>query len=95
MASDIDCLQFVGGGWVQNDETLIPYTDVIDQTTTGHEFLKKALNYTVQRGWQIDMFTGWVGRNNHPCLSLRRNADDGSSFRLQRGDAEHVGSEWI
>ena len=43
---------------VQNDETLIPYSDVVDQVTTGHEFLRKTLNVTVQQGWQLDMFTG-------------------------------------
>ena len=24
-------------GWVQNDEVNIPYTDVVEQTTAGHE----------------------------------------------------------
>jgi hypothetical protein len=33
----------------------------VDQVTTGHEFLKKTLNYTVERGWQLDMFTGYSG----------------------------------
>lgn len=58
---DAGQLSFVGGGWVQNDETLIPYTDVVDQVTTGHEFLRKTLNFTVQQGWQLDMFTGYTG----------------------------------
>lgn len=53
------CLQFVGGGWVQNDETMATFDDVIDQTTTGHEFLRREFNATVRHGWQIDMFSGY------------------------------------
>ena len=83
-------MQFVGGGWVQNDETLIPYTDVIDQTTTGHEFLKKALNYTVQRGWQIDMFTGMHSKHMAYVVYMTQLLS-----RLQWRDTEHVGAQRV
>lgn len=52
-------IEFVGGGWVQNDETMVTFDDVIDQTTTGHEFLRRQFNATVKHGWQIDMFSGY------------------------------------
>ena len=33
----------------------------MDQTTTGHEFLRNNLNATVSHGYQIDMFAGYSG----------------------------------
>lgn len=56
---DAGQIEFVGGGWVQNDETMTTFQDVIDQTTTGHEFLRRTFNATVKHGWNIDMFSGY------------------------------------
>lgn len=52
-------IEFVGGGYVQNDETMVTHQDVVDQTTVGHEFLRREFNATVHHGWQIDMFSGY------------------------------------
>jgi alpha-mannosidase len=38
------------------DEAAPYYTDMIDQTTLGHRFLKEELNTTPRIGWQIDPF---------------------------------------
>jgi len=54
-------LEFIGGGWVMNDEPLALWSDVIDQVTLGHRYLQKELGEIarVRHGWQIDMFTGY------------------------------------
>jgi hypothetical protein len=48
-------LEFVGGGYVQSDEATTTFADVIDQTTTGHEVLRKALPGLPppKHGWQV------------------------------------------
>ena len=53
------------GGWSQSDEVTPSYRDMIDNTVTGHEFLRRTLgsdcpnNRCVRFGWQIDMFAGY------------------------------------
>eukprot|EP01132_Coremiostelium_polycephalum_P000649 gene649-803_t len=49
-------LEFIGGGWVQNDEATANIDDVIEQMTEGHQWLREHLNYTVDIAWQIDPF---------------------------------------
>ncbi|KAF2069216.1 hypothetical protein CYY_009465 [Polysphondylium violaceum] len=49
-------LEFMNGGWVQNDEACTTFIDIIDQMTLGHQWLKKNLNVSVSIGWQIDPF---------------------------------------
>ncbi|EFA80357.1 alpha-mannosidase [Heterostelium album PN500] len=49
-------LEFIGGGWVQNDEAVAQMDDVIDQITEGLQWLKRTLNVNVEYGWQIDPF---------------------------------------
>ncbi|SPQ93940.1 Alpha-mannosidase [Plasmodiophora brassicae] len=48
--------EFVGGGWVQNDEACPHYADMIDQTTTGHRYLNDQFGVVPRFGWQIDPF---------------------------------------
>lgn len=59
-------LGFVNGGWVMHDEASAHYVSMIDQTTMGHQFLLKELNYRPRVGWQIDPFGH---SNTHAWLS--------------------------
>jgi alpha-mannosidase len=59
-------LSFVNGGWVMHDEASAHYVSMIDQTTLGHQFLLKELNYRPRVGWQIDPFGH---SNTHSWLS--------------------------
>lgn len=49
-------LEFINGGMVMHDEAATHYIDMIDQTTLGHQFLKKEFGVTPRVGWQIDPF---------------------------------------
>lgn len=49
-------LSFVNGGWCMHDEATTHYVGMIDQTTLGHDFLKKEFNYVPSIGWQLDPF---------------------------------------
>ncbi|OAF69774.1 hypothetical protein A3Q56_02473 [Intoshia linei] len=51
-------LQFVGGGYVMNDEATTYYSDIIDQMTLGHEFIKNTFGVEAVPtiAWQIDPF---------------------------------------
>lgn len=39
-----------------HDEATTHYIDMIDQTTLGHQFIKKEFDVTPRIGWQIDPF---------------------------------------
>ncbi|KAI3665362.1 hypothetical protein L6452_43986 [Arctium lappa] len=49
-------LEFVNGGWCMHDEAATHYIDMIDQTTLGHDLIKRNFNVTPRAGWQIDPF---------------------------------------
>ncbi|EFA78443.1 hypothetical protein PPL_09095 [Heterostelium album PN500] len=49
-------LEFIGGGWAQNDEAVAHYQAVINQMTLGHQFLLGEFGVTPKVGWQIDPF---------------------------------------
>ncbi|KAH6922526.1 hypothetical protein HPB50_015268 [Hyalomma asiaticum] len=51
-------LQFVGGGWTQNDEAVTHYTAIVDQMTMGLRFLNDTFGECggVKVAWQIDPF---------------------------------------
>ena len=53
-------LEFVGGGWVQNDESLSDLKSIINQMNLGLQYLHERFNATPTVGWQIDPF----GYNN-------------------------------
>jgi len=49
-------IEFVNGGWVQNDEASPDPVAVINHMTTGHEYLLKNFGVAPRIGWQIDPF---------------------------------------
>jgi len=49
-------LSFVNGGWCMHDEAATHYMGMIDQTTLGHDFLLRELDYVPRVGWQLDPF---------------------------------------
>ncbi|KAF7819347.1 putative alpha-mannosidase [Senna tora] len=49
-------LEFINGAMCMHDEAATHYIDMIDQTTMGHQFLKKEFGVTPRIGWQIDPF---------------------------------------
>ena len=48
--------EFVGGGWVQNDEANPSVFGIVNQMTVGHEYLLKNFGVQPKFGWQIDPF---------------------------------------
>ncbi|KAH3766002.1 alpha-mannosidase 2 [Pelomyxa schiedti] len=49
-------LEFVGGGWVQSDETLSTTPAIANQMTLGHDYLSSRLGVIPNVSWQIDVF---------------------------------------
>ncbi|CAI2371631.1 unnamed protein product [Moneuplotes crassus] len=48
--------QFMGGGWVMNDESLTVYKNAMLQIETGIKFLEETFNVRPRIGYQIDPF---------------------------------------
>ncbi|VDO86370.1 unnamed protein product [Soboliphyme baturini] len=61
-------LEFVGGGWVQNDEAATDYVAIIDQMTVGHQFLRETFGRCAvpKVAWQIDTF----GHSRENCALM-------------------------
>ena len=51
-----DRLVFVGGGWVQNDESVTAAEAMVQQVALGHTWLRDMFNHTPTIAWQIDPF---------------------------------------
>lgn len=49
-------LTFANGGWCMHDEATTHFMGMIDQTTLGHDFLKRELGVIPRVGWQLDPF---------------------------------------
>ena len=49
-------LSFVNGGYCMHDEATTHFIGMIDQTTSGHSFLKSELDFIPKIGWQLDPF---------------------------------------
>eukprot|EP01132_Coremiostelium_polycephalum_P000662 gene662-821_t len=49
-------IEFVNGGWVQNDEACPSLEQVIRQLTLGHKFIWDHFGVRPETGWQIDPF---------------------------------------
>jgi alpha-mannosidase len=71
-------LEFINGGWCMHDEAAPLYTEMVDQTTRGHQFLKKNFGSdAVPKGtWQIDPF----GHSNTQAWLLGAEAGMESMF---------------
>ncbi|KAL1415454.1 hypothetical protein MTO96_006803 [Rhipicephalus appendiculatus] len=73
-------LQFVGGGWTQNDEAVTHYTAIVDQMTMGLRFLNHTFGEcgNVKVAWQIDpfghskAFAALVSEMGYDCLVVSR-----------------------
>jgi len=48
--------EFIGGGWAQNDEAASDLMLVVNQMTTGHQYLLENFGVQPRIGWQIDPF---------------------------------------
>ncbi|XP_045502615.1 alpha-mannosidase 2 [Colias croceus] len=49
-------IEIVTGGWVMNDEANSHWMSIIQQLTTGHQWLTENLGYTPRNSWAIDPF---------------------------------------
>lgn len=49
-------VEIVTGGWVMNDEANSHWLSVIQQLTTGHQWLLDNLGYVPKNAWAIDPF---------------------------------------
>ncbi|CAH0728275.1 unnamed protein product, partial [Brenthis ino] len=49
-------IEIVTGGWVMNDEANSHWLSIIQQLTTGHQWLIDNLGYIPKNGWSIDPF---------------------------------------
>ena len=48
-------LEFINGGWCMHDEATTFYTEIIDQTTLGHKFIREQFGESANPsiGWQV------------------------------------------
>lgn len=49
-------IEIVTGGWVMNDEANSHWLSIVEQLTTGHQWLLDNLGYIPKNGWAIDPF---------------------------------------
>jgi len=54
-------IEFVGGGYVTNDEATPLYYDIIDQMRIGHQYLLEEFGIIPKTGWYIDSFGHSIG----------------------------------
>lgn len=92
-------LEFINGGWCMHDEAAPFYVEMVDQTTRGHQFIKREFGEAASpRGtWQIDPF----GHSNTQAWLLSAEAGMYSLFwgRTDYQDRNvrwrNKGLEWI
>jgi hypothetical protein len=66
-------LEFVGGGYVQHDETLTLYSSMVNQMRDGLQWLREKLNIRPRIAWQNDCF-GHSSVTPHLFSSLQYDA---------------------
>ena len=54
-------IEFVGGGYVTNDEATPLYYDIIDQIRIGHQYLLEEFGIIPKTAWYIDSFGHSIG----------------------------------
>ena len=69
-------IEFINGGWCMHDEAAPLFVSMVDQTTRGHQFLRRHFNVTPTATWQIDPF----GHSNTQAWLLGHQAGFDSMF---------------
>jgi len=82
-------LAFVNGGWCMHDEATTHFMGMIDQTTLGHDFLKREFDYVPSVGWQLDPF----GHSATQASLLSREAGFNALY-LGRIDYQDLENRW-
>ena len=92
-------LEFINGGWCMHDEAAPLYTEMVDQTTRGHQFLKRNFGSdAVPRGtWQIDPFghsntQAWLMGAEAGMESMFWGRTDFQDFNIRKNESR---LEWI
>ncbi len=92
-------LEFINGGWCMHDEASPYYVEMVDQTTRGHQFLKKNFgDDAIPRGtWQIDPFghsntEAWLLGAESGFESLFWGRTDYQDFNARKNKSR---TEWI
>jgi len=49
-------LEIVNSGWVENDEAICYYDDIIEQYTLGMNYMHEEFHYKARLGWATDSF---------------------------------------
>ena len=49
-------IEFVNGGWVDNDEGCPNFDDIINNMMIGHEFIKETFGVAPRIAWNLDVF---------------------------------------
>ena len=90
-------LEFVGGGWVQHDESLPTVSAILDSMAEGHAWLNETFGVRPSVGWQIDVFghsaasAALLGRMGFSALVINR-----INYRLKRRwiGERHLEFDW-
>ena len=98
-------LEFINGGWCMHDEASPFYVEMVDQTTRGHQFLKKNFGNPSKSGkdgvprgtWQIDPFghsntNAWLTSAEAGMESLFWGRTDYQDFDVRKNTSR---LEWI
>jgi alpha-mannosidase len=98
-------LEFINGGWCMHDEGSPLYTEMVDQTTRGHQFLRKNFgDAAIPRGtWQIDPFghsntQAWLLGSEAGFESLywgRTDYQDLNNRLSYEGQQQNQWPEWV